>query len=530
MFPRVIHQLWFQGEQNMPDHAKSSRESWVAANPGYTYRLWDEESIREFLEAHNADFLPTWLSFKHMHQKIDTARLAILVFFGGIFTDMDTVCRRGLEPLLVKYDKTSKTLLLSEFPYQNVFEHIAALNLNFNRTLINNGVQIAKPGCAVLRAMLEITREKHEKHELSVKFLEISQIGGVGLMTNVIHYDEYKDEVAILPHYVLEGKKGEEDPAAKSGDTNDIEKLIFVEHNYTMTWCPSAAIWIVETAETLGVNRANARVLFYLPPVLLILIIYICLRRFYSQTIAALFVLAATTTTLTFFSTSAHSAYVFDNNRNCTEPLDDKLFDVIPETKNRAAIDFFFYTPHFLFLGSLLLFMARDKRLFVVFAVCSLIFFNLREFTNQLTAVPTSESGTGKLSIMGSIIESFKTRHTTIRGSTDMIFSGHTGILSTALLFWMLHLGVIDIPAARLLYMLVMCIFVAGFVAMRLHYSVDIALGLLVSLLVFGYARAFYQDKSARFMRGTTLFNLLALSTVGAFFSLCLSFIPHSQI
>jgi hypothetical protein len=83
----------------------------------------------------------------------------------------------------------------------------------------------------------------------------------------------------------------------------------------------------------------------------------------------------------------------------------------------------------------------------------------------------------------------------------------------------MLHFGVVDKPAARAGFVLLMFASMAGFIAIRIHYSVDVALAFVIALLIFGYGRMFYDDASKTSLRGTTLFHMLILSQALAFFS-----------
>ncbi len=98
MIPLFLHQIWFQGQDRLPAQYRPHQKKWRQEHPHFQYQLWDEKAIRSLLERDFQWFLPTWLAYQHMIQKIDSAKVFILWRHGGIYVDMDMSPVRSIDP------------------------------------------------------------------------------------------------------------------------------------------------------------------------------------------------------------------------------------------------------------------------------------------------------------------------------------------------------------------------------------------------------------------------------------------------
>lgn len=529
-FPRVIHQIWMQGESEMPEFAKSSMEGWKEKNPGCTHELWDEPRIEELMKTDFSWFHNTWLGLDHMIQRVDTGRLAILYKYGGIAADMDTTCIRPIETLMEKYDDTEKEVVLAEFPFQNPIEHIFFQNMNLRRRLVNNGIQLAKPGSEVYYAMLKITRTKADQMRRGglvsdKKMHTVTQVGGLALMTNVVNYEEYRDKVELLPFYSFEAQQ------ASSGTKKNHAGDMYSEHHWKASWMPQ---WIQKIISS--VDPKVLKYTLYSVLILSVALIYMLIRKIFGKTLSGITLLLFVSFLIQAYSFSAHGAYISD--RGFSTPIPDRLFDLFPdfdlEVKS-VAYQAVYNLPAMVLvpvvLYALFFHNGGDTRLVVVLLATWTSSAALRQFTVQVTGLPPPKKSEHGLNVLQSAVqESHKNRHLGddddyVQGNTDMIFSGHIFTTSTALLFIMLMAGVVDKLWARLLYIVIMCVVVYLFVSIRLHYSVDMYLGLAFSILIFGYAREFYEDKSLKNLGGSKFFNIILMCYGTMFFSTLITII-----
>ena len=104
--PKIIHQIWLGG--GIPNDLYKCLDSVKEQNPGYEYKLWTEDNIKDF-DFKNKDLFN---SCKNLGQKSDILRYAILEKFGGIYLDADFIAIKSFDELLhlnfftgVAYDK-----------------------------------------------------------------------------------------------------------------------------------------------------------------------------------------------------------------------------------------------------------------------------------------------------------------------------------------------------------------------------------------------------------------------------------------
>lgn len=525
-FPRIVHQIWMQGEAEMPDFAVESMGTWKEKNPGFEYMFWDEEAISRLIEQDYAWFYETWKGFPHMVQRVDTGRYAILHRYGGIAADMDSYCLNSVEPLMSKFDGTEKTVLVSEFPFQNPVEHILQQSFNFGKKLINNGIQVAKPGNRIHLALLHTSKERGDsvrggKIDPGSKAQEVGQVGGLAMAKNVMQFDEYRDELEILPYYAFEAQEAPQ-------KTREKGEGVYSEHVWKASWLP---VWLQKLLEKTGPKSLKYTLAASLP--LLLVGLFFLLKRFFGNTIASFVMLGVILQFIVLFSLSAHGAYVSDTGPGCA-PLKDRLFDLIPPLKKGVGsweFTVIYEFPQFLLaavlIWALFFYNGGDRKLFTAIFVSFLIIQALRQFTVQVTALPAPADLSKQRLDLTSIQESFKKKDTEayIKGQTDMVFSGHTITTVLSLLFFFYMLGKLDCWRYRVLIAVLTAIAITGFAAIRLHYSVDMFVGVVIALLVFGYARQFYEDRDCVSLAGSRFFLIFKLSLAAAFASTCITLV-----
>jgi len=101
--PKIIHQVfhdWRNHSEPMPDDWEELRHTCIDLNEGWEYKLWTEQSSRDFIQTKYPWFLKTYDGYQLPVQRVDTVRYFILRYYGGIYLDLDNGCLENLEPLL----------------------------------------------------------------------------------------------------------------------------------------------------------------------------------------------------------------------------------------------------------------------------------------------------------------------------------------------------------------------------------------------------------------------------------------------
>lgn len=145
MQSNLIHQIWFQGIENIPQKYRESIYKLEALNPTWNHICWDDKSLRELCR--KAGYLEAYDACTIMHQKIDLGRYVIIYVYGGISLDMD------IKPLLpldaffdkIKISKLSVCLLPTNALESSLIRKAPVTRVANNATIISP--RPYDPGC-----------------------------------------------------------------------------------------------------------------------------------------------------------------------------------------------------------------------------------------------------------------------------------------------------------------------------------------------------------------------------------------------
>jgi mannosyltransferase OCH1-like enzyme len=108
-FPRIIHRTWKTVDvpARWADGASSCRD----VNPDHHYCHWTDDELEKFIGVEYGWFLPTYRRYTYNIQRVDAARYFLLYHYGGVYIDLDLVCRRPFVEILAgKAVSTSSSL------------------------------------------------------------------------------------------------------------------------------------------------------------------------------------------------------------------------------------------------------------------------------------------------------------------------------------------------------------------------------------------------------------------------------------
>lgn len=97
--PRILHQTW--KTETLPDKWSGISQECRDLMPDYEYKLWTDESSREFINEHYSWFSSTFDAYEYSIQRADAIRYFVLHYYGGIYLDLDIGCLKPLDPLLL---------------------------------------------------------------------------------------------------------------------------------------------------------------------------------------------------------------------------------------------------------------------------------------------------------------------------------------------------------------------------------------------------------------------------------------------
>jgi mannosyltransferase OCH1-like enzyme len=226
MIEKIIHQIWLQGEINIPNKYYRNIESVKKFHNSWQYMLWDEIKIIKLILT-KKEWTDIYYKFIYIHQKIDFAKYIILYTYGGIYIDIDIEVIKSFDNLIEKNNKYD--LIISKSNVNAYESFIATRSVN----IYNNGIIIAKKNSKTLLLLINTIIKKFYLPILEPKVLTINYTTGPYIFTDVISKNE--DNVKILDSEYLE-------PCLIDNCT--ITSNTISIHKHELSWMPENLITI----------------------------------------------------------------------------------------------------------------------------------------------------------------------------------------------------------------------------------------------------------------------------------------------
>ena len=238
--PRIVHQIWLQGADRVPDRYVPMRQSWLDSHPTWKHVLWDEESIRQLLAERFSWFLPTYRSYPTLHQKVDSARYFILREHGGFYADMDARCLRPLDGLLERFPRAR--LIVSRQPFGPLENRLIRLFVG-TRHILTNAVMGSVPRLQaweqVLRGLVCSAHRFAFLPEMSITYST-----GPAFLSQALRPALRGDPgMVVLPARYFEPAFGYDEAGMARREALEADDR-FVEHRQDATWHSPPLRWL----------------------------------------------------------------------------------------------------------------------------------------------------------------------------------------------------------------------------------------------------------------------------------------------
>ncbi|KAF4983101.1 hypothetical protein FZEAL_1411 [Fusarium zealandicum] len=100
--PKIFHQT--AATDVIPENWVKPQQSCRDVYSDFEYKLWTDESARDFIEAEYPWFVDTWDNYPFPIQRADAIRYFVLYHYGGIYLDLDTWCNKTIPILDIESD------------------------------------------------------------------------------------------------------------------------------------------------------------------------------------------------------------------------------------------------------------------------------------------------------------------------------------------------------------------------------------------------------------------------------------------
>ena len=141
MIPTIIHQIWWQGYNNLPPNFKKNRDILIKNHDDFEYKLWDEDSINQLI-LNNFINISNKINSLNLSiiQKIDIAKYLILYKYGGIYIDFDMIFVKNIKPL---FENNGNNIIFFKINFNVNWIESLFLKIINKKILINNGFMIS---------------------------------------------------------------------------------------------------------------------------------------------------------------------------------------------------------------------------------------------------------------------------------------------------------------------------------------------------------------------------------------------------
>jgi mannosyltransferase OCH1-like enzyme len=179
MIPKIIHQTW--KTNNIPDEWKNAVNSCKIINNDFTYILWTHETMDIFVKENYPDLYTIYKSYKHDIQRCDAFRYLVLYKYGGVYLDMDIICKKNLNNLLH-------------------FDLVLAKSSNIETTFTNSFFMVV-PNHPFFKYCIDNLADYKDNFQYFGKHLHVMNSTGPLFLTNLVnHYGK-------IPNYYILTKK-----------------------------------------------------------------------------------------------------------------------------------------------------------------------------------------------------------------------------------------------------------------------------------------------------------------------------------
>lgn len=253
LIPRVTHQVWMQGWDQLPQKFTQNVEKLRLLNINWEHKTWDEAQLRAACEEYGVECLARFDSYEHLMQKVDFGRYVILYLYGGVTVDCDMEARKSLDEV----PDIDTAPLITCKANDSIFETslVTFAHIRNDEWFINSAFICCEPGNKDMKKLIEsCINDKTRRNDYFSQAYFISTTTGPIRISTVLK----GANMTILYPEVIESEY--ENP-----------KAIFI-HDHQFSWTDQVSASLVKVYLFIKENKM-ASILFIL------LIIYVVLLR-----------------------------------------------------------------------------------------------------------------------------------------------------------------------------------------------------------------------------------------------------------
>jgi mannosyltransferase OCH1-like enzyme len=179
MIPKIIHQTW--KTNIIPSNWIIAVESCKKINKDYQHIIWTDDTMIIFVKENYPELYDMYCNYKYNIQRCDVFRYLVLYKYGGIYLDMDIICKSKLDYLL---------------SYDIVFAKSSNIKSSFT-----NSFFMAQPNNRFIKYAIDNLYANMNKYKYLGKHFHIMNSTGPSYLNYI--YIKYLNENEISNNYIL---------------------------------------------------------------------------------------------------------------------------------------------------------------------------------------------------------------------------------------------------------------------------------------------------------------------------------------
>ena len=223
LIPNIIHQIWFQGEDKIPELHKKYQKICKNMYKDWEYMFWDDHKIQDLIQSNYSYLYKYYIKYPTLLQKVDLARYIILYHYGGCYIDMDVECIKSINELLEK--NPYKTFICSKMPFNLWF----SFKWFQYKKYINNGIFLCSKNNHITKQLINESTIKNSferKWYHIVKEMYISSSISIDYFNVIINKNINDNKLLILDNKYFE-------PSSFGTNTH---KESYFNHHHQLSW------------------------------------------------------------------------------------------------------------------------------------------------------------------------------------------------------------------------------------------------------------------------------------------------------
>jgi len=224
--PKITHQTWMQGWNNLPEKFQENVEGLHELNPEYKHMRWDEESLRQECLKYSRACMNKYNSFEYMHSKVDFGRYVVLYNYGGISVDTDMV---SLRPIRDTPGLEDSEFFISELSYPG---NLVGLK--------NNAVILCVAKHPIMKECIDlIIKDVRLPSDFKLKEEYVNETTGPIFIGRLVA--KYKDAVKTMDYTYYE-------PCSPKDPYCEIPDKAIMDHQHELSWTSNTyqfLIWLM---------------------------------------------------------------------------------------------------------------------------------------------------------------------------------------------------------------------------------------------------------------------------------------------